>query len=44
MLVQTGDILDRGDEVPADVAAGEGWRVVVWCRAFAVTFTEATLA
>ena len=39
-----GNIGDQQYEVPADVDAGEGWRVVVWCRAFAVTFTEATLA
>ena len=39
-----GNIGDQQYDVPADVDAGEGWRVVVWCRAFAVNFTEATLA
>lgn len=37
-----GNIGDQQYEVPVD--AGAGWRVVVWCRAFAVNFTEATLA
>ena len=39
-----GNIGDQQYDVPADVDAGEGWRVVVWCRAFAVNFTEATLS
>lgn len=38
-----GNIGDQQYEVPSDVDAGEGWRVVIWCRAFAVNFTEATL-
>ena len=39
-----GNIGDQQYDVPSDVDAGEGWRVVVWCRAFAVNFTEATLS
>jgi hypothetical protein len=38
---------NRGDQqyaVPDDVDVDAGWRVVVWCRAFAVSFTEAPLA
>lgn len=38
-----GNVGDQQYDVPADVPAGEGWRVVVWCRAFTVNFTEATL-
>jgi len=39
-----GNVGDQQYDVPAGVDAGAGWRVVVWCRAFNVTFTEATLA
>ena len=39
-----GNVGDQQYDVPDDVDAGAGWRVVVWCRAFAVTFTEALLA
>jgi hypothetical protein len=39
-----GNIGDQQYDVPDDVDAGQGWRVVVWCRAFAVNFTEATLS
>ncbi|MGA7690147.1 MAG: DM13 domain-containing protein [Jiangellales bacterium] len=38
-----GNVGDQQYDVPDDVDAGDGWRVVVWCRAFAVTFTEAVL-
>ena len=38
-----GNVGDQQYDVPADLPAGEGWRVVVWCRAFTVNFTEATL-
>ncbi|MGB3687342.1 MAG: DM13 domain-containing protein, partial [Ornithinimicrobium sp.] len=38
-----GNVGDQQYDVPDDVAVADGWRVVVWCRAFAVTFTEATL-
>lgn len=41
--VLKGNIGDQQYEVPDAVDAGAGWRVVVWCRAFAVTFTEALL-
>ncbi|MGB9375857.1 MAG: DM13 domain-containing protein [Jiangellales bacterium] len=39
-----GNVGDQQYDVPDDIDAGAGWRVVVWCRAFAVTFTEALLA
>jgi hypothetical protein len=39
-----GNVGDQQYEVPEDVPVDEGWRVVVWCRAFTVNFTEATLA
>jgi hypothetical protein len=39
-----GNVGDQQYDVPDDVDAGAGWRVLVWCRAFAVTFTEALLA
>lgn len=39
-----GNVGDQQYDVPEDVDADAGWRVVVWCRAFAVTFTEALLA
>ncbi len=39
-----GNVGDQQYDVPDEVDAGAGWRVVVWCRAFAVTFTEALLA
>lgn len=39
-----GNVGDQQYDVPDDVDAGAGWRVVIWCRAFAVTFTEALLA
>lgn len=39
-----GNIGDQQYDVPTEVDAGAGWRVVVWCRAFAVNFTEATLS
>ena len=39
-----GNVGDQQYDVPADVDAGAGWRVVVWCRAFAVSFTEAALS
>lgn len=42
--VLKGNIGDQQYDVPDDVEAGSGWRVVVWCRAFAVSFTEALLA
>lgn len=42
--VLKGNIGDQQYVVPDGVDAGAGWRVVVWCRAFAVTFTEALLA
>lgn len=42
--VLKGNIGDQQYDVPDQVDAGAGWRVVVWCRAFAVTFTEALLA
>lgn len=42
--VLKGNIGDQQYDVPDGVDAGAGWRVVVWCRAFAVTFTEALLA
>jgi hypothetical protein len=38
---------NRGDQqydVPAGTDLDAGWRVVVWCRAFAVSFTEAALS
>jgi hypothetical protein len=38
-----GNIGDQQYEIPEGVDAGQGWRVVVWCRAFAVSFTEAIL-
>jgi hypothetical protein len=38
-----GNVGEQQYDVPAGADAGDGWRVVVWCRAFAVTFTEATL-
>lgn len=41
--VLKGNIGDQQYDVPDEVQAGAGWRVVVWCRAFAVTFTEALL-
>ena len=41
--VLKGNIGDQQYDVPDEVRAGAGWRVVVWCRAFAVTFTEALL-
>lgn len=39
-----GNVGDQQYTVPDGVAAGAGWRVVVWCRAFSANFTEATLA
>lgn len=39
-----GNTGDQQYAVPASVDTGQGWRVVVWCRAFAVSFTEAPLA
>jgi hypothetical protein len=39
-----GNVGDQQYDVPDGVDAGAGWRVVVWCRAFAVTFTEALLS
>ncbi|MFP5335799.1 MAG: DM13 domain-containing protein [Actinomycetes bacterium] len=39
-----GNVGNQRYDVPADVVVGEGWRVSVWCRAFAVGFTEAVLA
>ena len=39
-----GNVGDQQYVVPDDVDPGPGWRVVVWCRAFAVTFTEAVLS
>lgn len=41
--VLKGSIGDQQYDVPDEVETGAGWRVVVWCRAFAVTFTEALL-
>jgi hypothetical protein len=41
--VLKGNIGDQQYDVPDEVHAGTGWRVVIWCRAFAVTFTEAML-
>jgi hypothetical protein len=38
-----GNIGDQQYAVPDGLDAGAGWRVVVWCRAFTVTFTEAVL-
>ncbi|MGB3184354.1 MAG: DM13 domain-containing protein [Ornithinimicrobium sp.] len=38
-----GNVGDQQYDVPDDVGVADGWRVIVWCRAFAVTFTEATL-
>jgi hypothetical protein len=38
---------NRGDQqydVPSGTDLDAGWRVVVWCRAFAVSFTEAPLS
>ena len=38
---------NKGDQqyaVPSSVDTAQDWRVVVWCRAFAVSFTEAPLA
>lgn len=38
---------NRGDQqydVPTGTDLDAGWRVVVWCRAFAVSFTEAALS
>jgi hypothetical protein len=34
---------DQQYDVPAGVDVGPGWRVVIWCRAFSVNFTEAAL-
>jgi hypothetical protein len=34
---------DQQYDVPAGTDLEAGWRVVVWCRAFAVSFTEAAL-
>jgi hypothetical protein len=39
-----GNIGDQQYVIPEGIDAGPGWRVVVWCRAFAVNFTEAVLA
>jgi hypothetical protein len=39
-----GNVGDQQYVLPADVDAGPGWRVVIWCRAFEVDFTEASLA
>ena len=45
--VQLGGLKgNKGDQqydVPAGTDLEAGWRVVVWCRAFAVSFTEAAL-
>lgn len=38
-----GNIGDQQYVIPEGVDAGPGWRVVIWCRAFAVNFTEAVL-
>ncbi|MGL5856999.1 MAG: DM13 domain-containing protein [Angustibacter sp.] len=38
-----GNVGDQQYDVPDGLTAGPGWRVVVWCRAFSVSFTEATL-
>jgi hypothetical protein len=35
---------DQQYDVPAGTDLDAGWRVVVWCRAFAVSFTEAALS
>jgi hypothetical protein len=35
---------DQQYDVPAGTALDSAWRVVVWCRAFAVSFTEASLS
>ena len=35
---------DQQYDVPQGTALDAGWRVVVWCRAFAVSFTEASLS
>ena len=35
---------DQQYDVPKGTALDPGWRVVVWCRAFAVSFTEAPLS
>lgn len=35
---------DQQYEVPEGTDLGSAWRVVVWCRAFAVSFTEAALS
>ena len=35
-----GEVLDYA--VPADVSAGPGWTVLVWCRAFSVPIANAT--
>jgi hypothetical protein len=35
---------DQQYDVPQGTALDSGWRVVVWCRAFAVSFTEAALS
>lgn len=35
---------DQQYDVPAGTDLDAGWRVVVWCRAFAVSFTEAPLS
>jgi hypothetical protein len=39
-----GNIGDQQYVIPEGIDAGPGWRVVIWCRAFAVNFTEAVLA
>ena len=35
---------DQQYDVPSGTDLDSGWRVVVWCRAFAVSFTEAALS
>jgi len=35
---------DQQYDVPQGTVLDSGWRVVVWCRAFAVSFTEAPLS
>lgn len=39
-----GNLGNQQYDIPDDVAVAGGWRVVVWCRAFSVSFTEATLS